>query len=267
LNASQTGFPSAWAWLAIFTGTFADEKFVTLISALALLGLVVALSKREFLLPVWLLLPALIDPRGAASMILIPWVMLAATAFVDVVLRGLAGEDFDAENWGIAFGKSAAIKAALSALIFYTFAGAVLSDQVYPKVSLSASDRAALDWVNRNVPAGSRFAIVTGETETFADAVSEWFPVLTESVSVSTVQGYEWLPGFDDKMEEYYALQACFDQSHQCLEERRADFEYVLVSRDGLAEDGNPLVTSLTESTGYRALYQDGDVAIFEKRP
>ncbi|MCA2002697.1 MAG: hypothetical protein LDL51_12595, partial [Chloroflexi bacterium] len=134
LDAAQTGFSSSWAWLAIFTGSFAEEKFVTLISALALLGLVVALSKRQFLLPVWLLLPALLDPRGAALILLIPWTMLAATAFVDVVLRGLAGGDFDEAEWSVSFAKSATIKVALSALIFYAFAGAVLSDQVYPKV-------------------------------------------------------------------------------------------------------------------------------------
>jgi hypothetical protein len=271
LAASQTGFSSSWAWLAIFTGSFAEEKFVTLISALALLGLAVALSKREFLLPVWLLLPALLDPRGAALIILIPWTMLAATAFVDIVLRGLAGGDFNEAEWSVSFTKSAAIKFTLTALIFYAFAGAVLSDQVYPKVSLSASDRAALDWVNHNIPAGSRFVIVTGETEAFADAVSEWFPALTESVSVATVQGYEWLPGFKDKLDDYYALQACIYKDVQCVENwsgnTKRDFEYALVAQDGLEENGNPLVSSLTAAAGYRAVYQKGDVAIFQKNP
>jgi hypothetical protein len=265
LNASQTGFSSSWAWLAIFTGSFAEEKFVTLISALALLGLVVAISKREFLLPVWLFLPALLDPRGAALILLIPWSMLAATAFVDIILRGLAGGDFDEADWSISFGKSVAIKVALSALIFYAFAGAVLSDQVYPKVSLSVSDRAALDWGNRNVPAGSRFAIVTGETEAFADAVSEWFPALTESISIATIQGYEWLPGFHDKMDGYYALQTCFNRTYECLEGQGADFEYVLVSQNGLAESVNPLADSLKGSAGYQLLYEKGDVVIFQK--
>ncbi|MBI5950659.1 MAG: hypothetical protein HY865_03280 [Chloroflexi bacterium] len=269
LNASQTGLSSAWAWLAIFTGSFAEEKFVTLVSALALLGLVVALSKREFLLPVWLFLPALIDPRGAASILLIPWAMLAATAFVDIILRGLAGEGFDEADWGVSFGKSAAIKAVVSALIFYTFAGAVLSDQVYPKVSLSASDRAALDWVRQNVPAGSHFVIVTGETEAFADSVAEWFPALTESVSIATIQGYEWMPNFQQKLDDYYALQACMNKGYECVEEwgqnSKQDFEYVLVSQNGLAEGDNLLVTSLVDSTTYRLEYQDGDVAIFKR--
>ena len=77
LSAAQTGFQSTWAWVAILTGSFADEKFVTLISSLALLGFVVTLARREFLLVVWLFLPAIVDPRSAASISIIPWAMLA----------------------------------------------------------------------------------------------------------------------------------------------------------------------------------------------
>lgn len=276
LNAAQTGFQSPLAWVAILTGSFADEKFVTLISALALLGLVMIFARREFLLAVWLFLPAIVNPRSAASISIIPWAMLASIAFADVILPGLValkekaqdGFDFEA-NWSALFMKSGGIKIALTALIFYAFFGAVLSDQVYPKVSLTASDRAALGWVAENIPQGSRFAILTGETEAFADSVAEWFPVLTESVSLSTIQGYEWMPDklFLKKMDEYYALQTCMGKTYECVEEwgmkTNQDFDYVLVSQNGLAENGNPLVTSLT-AAGYRALYWDGGVAIFD---
>lgn len=276
LNATQTGFQSPLAWVAILTGSFADEKFVTLISALALLGLVMALAKRDFLLAVWLFLPAIVNPRSAASVSIIPWAMLASIAFVDVILPGLiavkerAQESFDLEtNWSSYFMKNAGIKIALTSLIFYTFFGAVLSDQVYPKVSLSASDRAALAWVAENIPQGSRFVIVTGETEAFADSVAEWFPVLAKSVSLSTIQGYEWMPNFQQKLDDYYSLQTCMSKSYECVEEwgrdTEQDFGYVLVSQNGLAESGNLLVTSLVESTAYRLEYQDEDVAIFKK--
>jgi hypothetical protein len=279
LNAAQTGFQSAWAWVAILTGSFADEKFVTLISALALLGLVLTLARREFLLAVWLFLPAIVNPRSAASISIIPWAMLASIAFVDVVLPGLyalkekAQEGFDESNWSVYFMQSAGIKIALTALIFYAFFGTVLSDQVYPKVSLTASDRAALSWVAENIPQQSRFVILTGETEAFADSVAEWFPVLAKSVSISTIQGYEWMPDkrFLKKMNEYYALQTCMNKSYDCVEEwgteTKQDFDYVLVSQNGLADSGNPLVASLMESAEYQPLYQDGDVAIFEHVP
>jgi hypothetical protein len=280
LNAAQTGFQSAWAWVAILTGSFADEKFVTLISALALLGFVVTLARREFLLAVWLFLPAIIDPRSAASISIIPWAMLASIGFADIILPGLvsltgkARENLDFEsNWSIYFMQSAGIKIALTALIFYAFFGTVLSDQVYPKVSLSASDRSAMDWVANNIPAQSRFVILTGESEAFADSVAEWFPVLAKSVSIATIQGYEWMPDklFQTKMNEYYALQTCLNKNYHCVEEwgteTKQNFDYVLVSQNGLADNGNSLVASMLVSATYQPLYQDGDVAIFEFMP
>jgi hypothetical protein len=278
LNAAQTGFQSAWAWVAILTGSFADEKFVTLISALALLGFVVTLARREFLLAVWLFLPAIVNPRSAASISIIPWAMLASIAFVDVVLPGLVAltgktqESPEIEsNWSVYFMQSAGIKIALTALIFYAFFGTVLSDQVYPKVSLTASDRSAMDWVTKNIPAQSRFVILTGESEAFADSVAEWFPVLAKSISIATIQGYEWMPDklFQTKMNEYYALQTCLNKTHSCVEEWEAEtkqnFDYVLVSQNGLSTSGNSLVASMMVSAIYQPLYQDGDVAIFKR--
>jgi hypothetical protein len=278
LNAAQTGFQSAWAWVAILTGSFADEKFVTLISTLALLGFVVTLARREFLLVVWLFLPAIIDPRSAASISIIPWAMLASIGFVDIVIPGLVAlthkvqEVQDIEiNWGTYFMNSAAIKIALTALIFYAFFGTVLSDQVYPKVSLTASDRSAMDWVAKNIPAQSRFVILTGESEAFADSVAEWFPVLTKNVSISTIQGYEWMPGklFQTKMNEYYALQTCLNKTYNCVEEwgteTKQNFDYVLISQNSLSTNQNSLVSSMLVSATYQPLYQDGDVAIFKR--
>ena len=280
LSAAQTGFQNPLAWVAILTGSFADEKFVTVLSALALLGFVVAIARREFLLVVWLFLPAVVDPRSAASISIIPWAMLAAIGFVDIVIPGLyalkhnlqeAGEI--ESNWSTYFIKSSAIKFALTALIFYAFFGTVLSDQVYPKVSLTSSDRAAMEWVAGNIPPQSRFLILTGETEAFADAVAEWFPVLSGSYGVATIQGYEWMPDkiFLTKLDEYYALQACMDKTSTCVDEwalkEDHHFEYVLISRDGLSGNKNSLLISLEQSGGYQLIHEETDVYIFEKNP
>jgi hypothetical protein len=276
LNAAQTGFQSPLAWVALLTGSFADEKFVTLISALALLGLIAAFLRREFLLIVFLFLPAAIDPRSAASISTFAWAMLAAIAFADIVLPGVytltkkdhTDLDFE-ENWHIYFMKSAGVKIALSALIFYAFSGAMLSVQVYPKISLTKSDRDAMAWVAENVPSQSRFVILTGGSEAFSDSVSEWFPVLGKSVSLAAIQGYEWMPDnlFQKRMADYYRLQACMNRTLECVEEWASasgqDFDYILVSQDGLEDSENPLVSSLKESANYTPLYEKGDAAVF----
>lgn len=280
VSAAQTGFQSPLAWLAILTGSFADEKFVTLISALALLGVVVTLARREFLLIVWLFLPAVIDPRSAASISIIPWAMLAAIGFVDIILPGLYSlnnklqDAMEIEsNVSTYFIKSPTIKVAVSALIFYAFFGTVLSDQVYPQISLTAADRRAMDWVANNIPPESRFIILTGEAEAFGDAVTEWFPVLSKSNSIATVQGYEWMPGrlFQKKLDEYYRLQECMNGTYYCVEQwaEKMNYpsKYLLVSKDGLSTNGNSLLASLKNSTTYQLIHQETDVYLFKHSP
>ena len=125
-----------------------------------------------------------------------------------------------------------------------------------------------MEWVAKNVPPQSQFLILTGETEAFADAVAEWFPVLSGSYSIVTIQGYEWMPDkvFLTKLDEYYALQACMDKTSACVDEwslkENHPFEYVLVSRDGISANENSLLTSLRAASGYRLAHEEKDVYI-----
>lgn len=264
-NAANTGLYNFTAWIGILTGSFADEKFITIISALALLGMIVSIAKREYLLPVWLLLPAMIDPRGAASISIIPWALLAAIGFADVIIPGL----YALQNKKLPEDllNSAIVRTALTALIFYSFFGVVVSDQVYSKVSLTLSERAAMKWITANVPSQSRFVIITGSNLAFSDALSEWFPTLTQSVSLATVQGCEWTANksFTTRLSEYDNLQRCMDQNHACVEqwslETRSPFEYVLISHDA------PLAFSLSETAGYQLVHKESNVRIFKYTP
>ena len=128
-----------------------------------------------------------------------------------------------------------------------------------------------MTWITENIPAGSRFVIVTGETEPFSDAFSEWFPALSNSVSLATIQGYEWMPDdqFEKRMGAYSALQTCMNQSVDCVEtwtnEQGESFEYILLSKDDLVEKNSPLLVSLSVTDEYEFVYKKGDVVIFKK--
>ena len=97
--------------------------------------------------------------------------------------------------------------------------------------------------------------------------------MLGKSISIATIQGYEWMPGklFQTKLNEYYALQTCMNKTYTCVEEwgseMNHDFDYVLVSQNGLSDSKNSVVTSLMESTNYQLVYQEADIAIFKKSP
>ena len=97
--------------------------------------------------------------------------------------------------------------------------------------------------------------------------------MLGKSVSLATIQGYEWMPGklFQTKLNEYYTLQACMNKTYTCIEqwgtEMHHDFDYVLVSQNGLSTSKNSVMTSLVESKTYQPVYQEADMAIFKKIP
>lgn len=65
---------------------------------------------------------------------------------------------------------------------------------------LAGELREAAAWIAAHHP-GETFAVMN-EADWAYDAVSEWFPVLSQAVAVTTVQGREWLPGRDfDRIE------------------------------------------------------------------
>ncbi|GAB4542106.1 MAG: hypothetical protein Fur002_11720 [Anaerolineales bacterium] len=255
-NAMNASLHNFTAWLYLFNGAFADEKFIAVISALALLGLALTLLRREFFLAIWLILPALLDPRGAASVSILAWALLAAIGFAEVVLPGL-GLNAEQENSAL---RSPRFRFVFIGLVLYAFVGLAASGQAYLKLSVNESERAAMRWAAENLPARSRFLVVTGSSLAFSDAVSEWFPALTPHISLLTPQGAEWLndKSFTQRLGEYDALQACLNQSADCLSAQNADYIWT--------KNPSPLAESL-QAGGAPLVYQNDSVLIFESQP
>jgi hypothetical protein len=142
---------------------------------------------------------------------------------------------------------------------------------------LAQSQRRAMDWLRENTPAASRFVVISGIDLAGIDYVSEWFPALTDRISVATPQGYEWFPDqvFDARWEAHAGLQRCLRQGADCLEawaeEARTTYDYVfVVKRQGIGgadSTGGGLYESLLESPSYLAIYDLEDVAVFTHLP
>lgn len=54
--------------------------------------------------------------------------------------------------------------------------------------------RAAMRWIDGNVSEDARFAVVSPDPW-YVDEVNEWFPLLANAISLTTVQGTEWVGG------------------------------------------------------------------------
>ncbi len=87
-SAAQTGLHAAILFVYPFMLTFTQEPAMTLVAALGLIGLMASLAKREYLLPIWVLLPFAVEPRDAATVAIIPLALLGAIAVHEVVFPG-----------------------------------------------------------------------------------------------------------------------------------------------------------------------------------
>jgi hypothetical protein len=171
-----------------------------------------------------------------------------------------------------------------SVVIVYGVLGAMLTNFRSGPVltSLTLEERDAMTWVGHNTDPDASVLVVTGG-QWATDQESEWFPVLAERLSPSTVQGTEWLPdgAFDLAIERYLALQSCSIEGSVCLsdwsEEYGVSFSHVFVSKTPfnenelktkiLADCCTALVDSLRASRAYTTVFENDDVVVFERSP
>jgi hypothetical protein len=94
---------------------------------------------------------------------------------------------------------------------------------------LGADDREAMAWARTETPPDARFVVLSDETWSRSDE-AEWFPHLTDRVSVATMQGREWLPDWQLLDGERQRLVGC--QMRACVEAwlEEHDTQYVYLA-------------------------------------
>ncbi len=108
------------------------------------------------------------------------------------------------------------------------------------------------------------------------DRSGEWFPVLADRTSASTVQGYEWIPAagqFEARQRAYEQLQKCTTEAPTCIADWSSDedvtFDYLYIAKRGRGFSGasipccSALVDALKHDSDYHLVYQNDDVSIF----
>lgn len=232
LNAAATGSKALAVFHLIFF-VFTEEPYATLIAVLGLIGIGYCIVRRDYLLPLWMVLPFFVEGRSAAGPAAIPLAMLAAVGLVDVVLRGLkVPEKKDAEQ-------SDHISPVERNVFFYVLLYLVFSAYQFgfqlSGATLYPTDQAAMSWVKENTPADSRFLVLTGSTSVSCDSVVEWFPYLAGRQSLFTVQGTEWTKGesFRAFVRDENDLQECVSESPSCVDDliNPSKYEYVYLSK------------------------------------
>ncbi|MDP9264822.1 MAG: hypothetical protein M3O91_01695 [Chloroflexota bacterium] len=241
------------------------EPHFPLFAALALVGVVVCLARRDYLLPGWLVATGLLDARSFGAVSTVPMALLVAVG----VTGAIAPLERDR--------RSLAVLAA--AAIAYAAAGAVGAEPELLR-ALTPSQRAAMSWAAENTPEDSRFVVVS-EQSWASDRDGEWLPALTRRRSVATVQGTEWLPAraFWKQLDRFDRAQECGSAGVDCLEQWSRDggtpFDYVFLPKTKFGEraDGSAvwccasLRAGLAADPRYDLVYDGAGASIFARRP
>lgn len=279
LSASRTGGHS---WFFVFhwlTGSFSEEPFISIITVLSLIGLAVQVARKDYYLPLFLLLPAIVQPRSQANIAVLPIAMLAAIGLTEIVLPGLMrsanrsrGVTGRSINWYD--DPSRLPRIVIGFLVFISFFYAFYySTVILTKTILGEEDRTAFEWVSEFTPVYSSFLVITGCGDWFLDPVNEWFPSMTGRTSLTTVQGKEWiyLGNFSDLYAITQAGQRCIDSTDQCLLEFAGeldaiDFDYIYISTSSdktTRSISSGLAHSLLNNSQFSLVYATEQVQIY----
>lgn len=262
-----------------------SEMLFPVIGCLGLLGGVLSIADRRYLLPLWWAAIIVLDLRAFPTFTTIPVAMMAGIGIADGLLPMFRRTASAARESGPADGNGAGSQrpsyvvasVALAALVLYASVGATvrrsgLGGEVPLLVSLSGEERAAMRWVDRETPAGSRILVIPdGGWE--AAKTAEWFPLIAKRVSVATVQGAEWLQGdsFERQVAAFEEAYECGYRTASCLDSWRygtgLDFTHVFVSKPPRGQCCFTLVNSLMEDVRYQVLYDGPGATIFAFRP
>lgn len=258
-----------------FRFLFTDEPFLSLLAVLGLIGLFASLARKQSLLPAWMFILHLIEPRGGPLYMMIPLALLIGYALESVVLPSLRpkGDNPSPDNARQALEGTLRGKASRYFFLFlfaYSIMAAYSTNlKIKEELSLQPADLDVFAWVKRNTPENSEFLLVTGQLP-LRDAWSEWFPVLTERHSQATVFGYEWVNDgqFGERVEAYKNLQACAHEDTTCLDKWKQEpnetFSYVyLWNRTNPTRF--PLTLHIQQDPNYRLVFENEQSMIFEK--
>jgi hypothetical protein len=235
-----------------------------------LIGVWIALRRRDFFLVAWAALAYLIDPRGGAGMALLAESLLAAAGLIQLS----AWISHSSSNQPEAARAKPISQMLVFGSAFYFLLAAGVSDFQLINTSLKPADLEMIAWVNANVEDEKNFLLSTGREFSMSDPMQEWFPALTKQHSVTTLQGLEWT--LSDKFFPWYEqlveFQHCADLA--CVTSWSAangvDYDYLIVTippQEDKSEFGKSLrrlAISTRALDSHRLVYESKTALVFE---
>lgn len=264
--------------LEIFTQTF------TIMSWAAVIGFLYYASKRDWLIPVWLLLVYLTTPRDAPSAATVPYAMLSALG-VYLIVKYLASwtlNILDNSHILVKFSSylnlSKLILPAFNIIASIVIVGIFMATLFFHDSNslnaLTHEERDAMEWIKNNTPHEASFLVLSPSAYWHDDYVAEWFPALSERRSITTVQGLEWV--YDENwhqvvnkvqmIKSIQAIELPGDIPHRLYEYLESKFSNQINFVSVFLPDADPAFGGFLSSNMYELIYQRENVLIFERK-
>jgi hypothetical protein len=278
LAAGGTGWHNLASLVKIFLLNQFSEYQLTPITVLAFIGLLLFIASRNFFFPVWFAVIFLSEPRSA-PLFLTPVISIFAAYSLIYILNLLntaEGKKSSESDTDLIFSSISA--KILFAILFaqWCFSAFSTATMLSQSEILKQSEKNAFSWAKQNSPQSSKFLILSGSYP-LSDPVSEWFPALSDRISVGTAQGHEWLStkNFNDVLEESAALQECYTHSPACFNDwlvaNNESIDYILIVNHLLEQSAaqettvypSALIELLRQDPGFAVVYDADGVVIF----
>lgn len=264
-NASQAA-PQSWtSYLAAFLFMQTNEPYLHLQGLIALIGIFVCLSRRNYWLPTWLAAIFVFEPRLVASYSILPTALLVGTG-LDFLIASLNPPNATHNSLSALNipPLSVTSKIMLGFFLLYTLISAFIAA---PRQYLSTGNREAMQWIRNNLPSGSQFLVISEIYGPGEDFISEWFPVLTNSISLTTPQGMEWISGseFIGLWQNHDRLQACGETDTICLDDWEKSYEadYFYIIKNQYSNTKIPRLRNLTQPSEQSPIFHNHEIAIY----
>jgi hypothetical protein len=265
LSSASTGFWNLESLKPFFNFNFTDEPGLPFFAATGLLSLATLVFQSQFLLPVWVAVSFISNPRAADNYCVIPLAISIASVLGRPLLAFFPHKPHTVTLL-------AAVTLAIPLLVNFFSYPLVLGRYLN---SISSHSYAAMDWVKSNTSSTSQFLVISPDTFNIwaIDRTAEWFPVISQRRSLTTVQGLEWTPNnqFKHLASHLARLKPCQHQGLTCLETWAANSElsysHIFIS---LPLSTTPaccslLLHDLSSSSNYTRLFQNVETSVWQK--
>jgi hypothetical protein len=283
VSAAQSGSDIGAGLSVLLSLAFTDIGVVDVLTVLGILGVFLRIARGQLLVPTWLVLTVLLDPRAGTTYVTVPLALSAVPILGELLDRVRTGTRHTAEIETVPIPRlvqthrGAVVFLCLLLFMSLRTTSRAAVDHASPLFSLSPGQLQAMAWVNESTPHDAQFLVVTGLAYQW-DFVSEWFPVKAQRRSPGTVQGSEWggLQFFLKRLAASRQLQECSIQTASCIAHWQQGWNvkanYVFLPKGRL---GGPLSTAdcclalregLMASPDYLVVYDGDGATVFQAR-